>query len=195
MPFLCKKTFFIFMRLENIRLTAYIACFLNVLCIPALWFFVRRQFDKSFRITLLRSLHLVPAVVSSAVYIICYSPMTLEQISEIQRFMEAGGEDFPALVNDIVIATQLFVYFPLMLRYIHPIAINGYLHKNFFDLINEMRVEEAKRLLLLLEDNRTVESVHPECGFSSGRSFFRTFKKFEGITPAQWLRNNSFLIS
>jgi AraC-like DNA-binding protein len=68
-------------------------------------------------------------------------------------------------------------------------AINGYLNKNFFDLINEMRVEEAKRLLLELDSGYTIESVHPECGFSSGRSFFRTFKKFEGITPTSWLKN------
>jgi hypothetical protein len=65
---------------------AYIACFLNVLCIPALWFFVHRQFDKSFRFTLRTSLHLVPAAVSAMVYIICYSPMTDAQLAETMRF-------------------------------------------------------------------------------------------------------------
>jgi len=67
-------------------------------------------------------------------------------------------------------------------------AINGHLGKNFFDLINEMRVEEAKKQLRLLDDNFTIDSVAEKCGFSSSRSFYRTFKKYENTTPNQWMK-------
>lgn len=68
-------------------------------------------------------------------------------------------------------------------------AINGYLHKNFFELINAMRVEEAKRLLCALNTaDYTIESVYSACGFQSRSSFFITFKKFEKTSPMQWLK-------
>ncbi|MDR1221473.1 MAG: helix-turn-helix domain-containing protein [Tannerella sp.] len=70
-------------------------------------------------------------------------------------------------------------------------AINGYLNKNFFDLVNGMRVEEAKREFLSLGDNYTIDSIYTGCGFRSRTSFFRVFKKFEGITPTSWFKNNS----
>jgi AraC-like DNA-binding protein len=78
---------------------------------------------------------------------------------------------------------------------IHPknisIAINGYLRKNFFELVNAMRVEEAKRLLMKLNTSGyTVDSIFSECGFSSRSTFFAVFKKAEGKTPTQWMKTN-----
>ena len=67
-------------------------------------------------------------------------------------------------------------------------SMNGYLKKNFFDIINEMRVEEAKKQLRLLDDNFTIDSVAEKCGFSSSRSFYRTFKKYENTTPNRWMK-------
>jgi AraC-like DNA-binding protein len=51
-----------------------------------------------------------------------------------------------------------------------------------------MRVEEAKRQLLELDDSGfNVDSVYAECGFRSRSTFFLAFKKMEGSTPAAWL--------
>jgi AraC-like DNA-binding protein len=67
-------------------------------------------------------------------------------------------------------------------------AINGYLNRNFFELINEMRVKEVKRRLLLPENSDyTIDSIYEECGFRSRSTFFLAFKKIEGKSPAQWL--------
>lgn len=67
-------------------------------------------------------------------------------------------------------------------------AINGYLGVNFFDFINMMRVEEAKRLLLEVNSRGyNIDSIFEECGFRSRSTFFLVFKKIEGITPAVWL--------
>jgi AraC-like DNA-binding protein len=79
-------------------------------------------------------------------------------------------------------------------------AINNYLHKNFFELVNNMRIEEAKRLLTKLNvSGYTIESIYTECGFRSRSTFFMTFKKFEGVSPAKWLttltKNKSILLT
>ncbi len=70
-------------------------------------------------------------------------------------------------------------------------AINTHMGCNFFTLINNMRVEEAKRLLLELKsENYNIDSVATECGFSSRSTFFLVFKKHTGMSPASWLLSN-----
>jgi len=68
-------------------------------------------------------------------------------------------------------------------------AINTYLKKNFFELVNAMRIEEAKRLLQSINTSHKIESIVTECGFHSRSTFFSTFKKMEGTSPTQWLKN------
>ncbi len=71
-------------------------------------------------------------------------------------------------------------------------SINGYMNVNFFDFINRMRVEEAKKLLLELDSRgHNIDSIYEECGFRSRSTFFLVFKKMEGITPAAWLEKPS----
>jgi len=67
-------------------------------------------------------------------------------------------------------------------------SINGYLKKNFFQLINEMRLEEAKKRLRALGKNVTIDSVGLECGFRSKSSFYNAFRKAEGKTPQKWMK-------
>lgn len=68
-------------------------------------------------------------------------------------------------------------------------SINGYLKRNFFELINEMRVEYIKRHLLSPEAAAyKIDSIYEESGFRSRSTFFLAFKKVEGKTPAQWLQ-------
>lgn len=68
-------------------------------------------------------------------------------------------------------------------------SINSNLRRNFFEFINEMRVEEAKRLLLELDaSGYSIDSIYAACGFRSRSTFFIAFKKVEGKTPAAWLR-------
>lgn len=66
-------------------------------------------------------------------------------------------------------------------------AINDGMKKNFYDLINSYRVEEAKRLLLHPKNrNYTVLSVGFEAGFNSKTTFNTVFKKFTGLTPTDF---------
>ena len=65
--------------------------------------------------------------------------------------------------------------------------INENLGKIFSLFINEYRVNEAKEQLLTNE-NYTLEAIGYECGFNSKSSFYSTFKKLAGTTPAKYKR-------
>ena len=55
---------------------------------------------------------------------------------------------------------------------------NQYLKKNYYDYINEYRVEEFKRLIVDEQYAKyTLEALAEVCGFSSRASFFRYFKR------------------
>ncbi len=64
-------------------------------------------------------------------------------------------------------------------------AINEGMNKNFYDLVNGLRVEEAKRLLQDARNKHyTVLAVGFEAGFNSKTTFNTVFKKFTGLTPS-----------
>ncbi len=68
------------------------------------------------------------------------------------------------------------------------IAINKVLGKNFYDLINELRVK--KSMVLLQEmSHLTIEGIAYESGFNSRASFYRAFKKVTDSTPSEFLTN------
>lgn len=60
-------------------------------------------------------------------------------------------------------------------------VINSVEQKNFYDFINEHRVEEFKQLVSLSENQHfTLLALAFECGFNSKTSFNRNFKKAMG---------------
>ncbi|MCG8699485.1 MAG: helix-turn-helix domain-containing protein, partial [Bacteroidales bacterium] len=70
--------------------------------------------------------------------------------------------------------------------------INKELNKTFFTLINEMRVEEAKKRILMPEyNNLTLTAIGFDSGFNSKSSFHELFKKFTGCTPAQFRKQSN----
>lgn len=66
--------------------------------------------------------------------------------------------------------------------------LNQKLNKTFHDFVNEYRVEEFKILIAENRDqNFTLEGLAYESGFNSKATFNRTFKKFTGTTPSQFV--------
>lgn len=64
-------------------------------------------------------------------------------------------------------------------------VINQELKMNFWDFINQFRIEEAKNLLGS-EDNPKILRVAYESGFHSKSAFYAAFKKHTGQTPTQF---------
>ncbi len=67
-------------------------------------------------------------------------------------------------------------------------AINKGMNKNFFDLINQKRIEKSKTILKEKHATDTIEAIAYESGFNSRASFYRAFKKFEQLTPKEFLQ-------
>ena len=66
-------------------------------------------------------------------------------------------------------------------------VINEKFNKNFFDLINTFRIEEAKEKLTgRAENGEKILTIAYDLGFNSLTSFNRVFKKHTGMSPTQY---------
>ncbi|MCF8233863.1 MAG: helix-turn-helix domain-containing protein [Bacteroidales bacterium] len=71
-------------------------------------------------------------------------------------------------------------------------VLNRELHRNFFDFVNKHRVEEFKvQSLFSSSKHLSIMGIAYNCGFNSKASFYRAFKKFEGILPSQYIQKVS----
>lgn len=71
-------------------------------------------------------------------------------------------------------------------------VINNHMGKNFYYLINEFRVEEAKKRLRDPKyNNLTILAIAYDSGFNSKSAFNTIFKDLTGVTPSQYLKKPS----
>lgn len=83
-------------------------------------------------------------------------------------------------VKDVADKTALPVY---LVSYIFNIGFG----KSFFDYVNEQRVSHACQLFLEKKyEHFTIEGVGFESGFNSKTAFFRAFKKYKAMSPAEY---------
>ncbi len=74
-------------------------------------------------------------------------------------------------------------------------SINEGLQKNFYDLVNGYRVEEAKRVLLdPASRNSKILTIGLEAGFNSKTTFNTVFKKFTGFTPSEFKEQDNVVV-
>jgi len=70
-------------------------------------------------------------------------------------------------------------------------VLNTRLNQNFFDFINKYRIEEFKIQSILKANNHlSIMGIAYNCGFNSKASFYRAFKKFEGISPTDYIERS-----
>lgn len=63
-----------------------------------------------------------------------------------------------------------------------------YLKENYYDFVNRYRLDEFKRMVADGESARyTITALSERCGFKRS-NFFSTFRKVEGMTPAEYLK-------
>ena len=73
--------------------------------------------------------------------------------------------------------------YPLFLNYISQ-TLNETLSINFFDFVNQWRIEAAKPKIIANQD--TVLNIALEVGFNARPSFYKAFKQETGITPSEF---------
>jgi AraC-like DNA-binding protein len=115
---------------------------------------------------------------------------TGEKEKIVQAVVEYMQRKKPYLESELTLdqlAAQLSLKPRLLSR-----SINEMLGQNFFDFINHYRIEEARRLLTNPKDEKiTILEVLYEVGFNSKSSFNTLFKKYTGLTPTEFRKNQS----
>lgn len=66
-------------------------------------------------------------------------------------------------------------------------VINHGFGKTFYDLVNELRVTEAKRRILENSEEKML-SIGLDCGFTSKSTFNEVFRRIAGMTPREYKR-------
>ena len=73
-------------------------------------------------------------------------------------------------------------------------VFNLYLKENYYEFINRYRLEEFKRLIAAGEYKQyTITALSEKCGFKKS-NFFSTFRKVEGMTPAEYLKKQGIKV-
>ena len=73
-------------------------------------------------------------------------------------------------------------------------VFNLYLNENYYEFINQYRLDEFKRLIAAGEYQRfTITALSEQSGFKKS-NFFSTFRKVEGMTPAEYLKKEGIKV-
>jgi AraC-like DNA-binding protein len=137
----------------------------------------------------------IPTEKESELIAIVTVPLPVESKSNIS---EQQAHIILLKLNDILERDQLYLSKKCSLSQLaqcsdiaaHHIstAINSYSTYNFSDFINKYRVDHVCRLLQTEQLQRlTLVAIGLECGFGSRANFFKTFKRFTGKTPTEYL--------
>lgn len=100
---------------------------------------------------------------------------SLEGIMEIQKPYLDSELNLIRLAEMLSVSTHHLSY-----------AINTGFEKNFFQYVNEFRVDYAKKLLKEPNSKLSILGIAYESGFNSKTSFNTTFKKLTGQTPSEF---------
>ena len=74
-------------------------------------------------------------------------------------------------------------------------VLNMFMNIGFTDYVNKYRIDEfIKRIQDKSASRYTLVSLSEQCGFSSRTSFFRSFKKFKGMSPAEYIKEHGIFI-
>ncbi len=106
-------------------------------------------------------------------------------------------EDYKALVEKVIIKDKFYLDSACSLERLEKMTkISKHHLSQFFALeynahfnahINKLRIEFAKKTLRERENDVSVTELGELSGFNSRTSFFRAFKKFEGMSPSEYI--------
>lgn len=105
-----------------------------------------------------------------------------QYVSKIKKFMSIEKPYLDANLTLSHLATKLHIPSHILSR-----VINEKFGLNFFDFINQYRVEEVKAKISEPDfDNLSLLGIAFDCGFNTKSAFNRVFKKMTGLTPSEY---------
>ena len=105
-----------------------------------------------------------------------------ELIARVRAFL-AGERPF---LNPDLTLNQLSTMVDIPSRQL-SVMINSEMGQTFFDLINQYRIDEAKKEIERSRETKTtITEIMYKVGFNSKSSFNTAFKKFTGTTPSDY---------
>lgn len=117
------------------------------------------------------------------------STLTKEQSQELGLHLQQKMLDEQYYLNSKLSLSELAAEMSLTSHQLSQL-LNQELQMNFFDFVNQYRVEETKRKLIDPEySHLSILGIAFECGFNSKGAFNRIFKKYEGISPSAFIKN------
>ncbi|AYZ13244.1 AraC family transcriptional regulator [Chryseobacterium arthrosphaerae] len=114
------------------------------------------------------------------------SKLTEENLDEIHDRLKRLLAAEKPFINPNLTLNELAAMLEVHPNYLSQV-INSKENKNFYELINEKRIEEFLDRVSKPESRQfTLLSIAFECGFNSKTSFNRNFKKYTGATPSEY---------
>ena len=119
------------------------------------------------------------------------SGLTIEKIKSLAKHLTEHMETEKPFLNENLNLSILAEKSEISQSHISQV-INQHFEMHFYDFINRYRVEEAKKKLSSPDfDHLSVLGIAFDCGFKSKSSFNRYFKKYTGISPSEFKKNNT----
>jgi len=113
------------------------------------------------------------------------------EIKKLKEFMLESEPYLDASLSMHDLASQL----DIPVREL-SVLINHHLNQNFFDFVNEYRINRAKEILQDPEKNElTILEILYDVGFNSKSSFNTAFKKYTNYTPTEYRKKYSLSVA
>ncbi len=114
------------------------------------------------------------------------SSLRQEQISSLKNALEELIEKEKVYLDPQLTLQKLAGQLNVSPNHLSQL-INSSYQQSYSDYINQLRIEEIKRLLKHPDhQHKTITSLAYDCGFNSISSFYTVFKKHTGMTPSEF---------
>ncbi|TMM58848.1 AraC family transcriptional regulator [Maribacter algarum] len=132
---------------------------------------------------------IAPSGISKASY--AKSGLDEERIKDLAKTLSNHMETTSPYLNEDLNLKNLSAECGIQQTHISQV-INQHFKMNFYDFINQYRIEETKKRLSSSDfDHLSVLGIAFECGFKSKSSFNRYFKKYTGVSPSEFKKKQT----
>ncbi len=117
--------------------------------------------------------------------------MSVEELSNLKNGLKGLMVDQKLYTDPNLSLNTLALALDINPKYL-SMMLNNSLGKNFYDFINEYRIEDIKKRLADGSNrNLTIEAIANQAGFRSKSSFNAAFKKQLGMTPREFMKQGN----